>query len=82
VVCRIFRKSGSGPQNGAQYGAPFMEEEWEQEVNGADETMAAVMQVEKDNELHDEYVQINDLLPVSALIVMLLWNFVAEGNCY
>ncbi|KAL8193153.1 hypothetical protein R6Q57_027057 [Mikania cordata] len=27
--CRIFRKSGSGPKNGEQYGAPFVEEEWE-----------------------------------------------------
>ncbi|TVU27652.1 hypothetical protein EJB05_19148 [Eragrostis curvula] len=31
VVCRIFQKHGAGPQNGAQYGAPFMEEEWEEE---------------------------------------------------
>ncbi|CAL9749158.1 unnamed protein product [Musa acuminata subsp. burmannicoides] len=31
VVCRIFQKSGSGPQNGAQYGALFVEEEWEEE---------------------------------------------------
>ncbi|XP_059628377.1 NAC domain-containing protein 78-like [Cornus florida] len=29
VLCRIFRKSGSGPKNGEQYGAPFIEEEWE-----------------------------------------------------
>ncbi|MQM13399.1 hypothetical protein Taro_046324, partial [Colocasia esculenta] len=29
VVCRIFQKRGPGPQNGAQYGAPFVEEEWE-----------------------------------------------------
>ncbi|KAJ4778438.1 NAC domain-containing protein 78 [Rhynchospora pubera] len=63
VVCRIFQKSGSGPQNGAQYGAPFMEEEWEQEVNGGDEAMAAVMQVENNDDLNDEYLQMNDLLP-------------------
>ncbi|KAI7753043.1 hypothetical protein M8C21_016798, partial [Ambrosia artemisiifolia] len=25
----IFRKSGSGPKNGEQYGAPFVDEEWE-----------------------------------------------------
>jgi len=31
VVCRIFQKHGSGPQNGAQYGAPYMEEEWEED---------------------------------------------------
>ncbi|CAL5404320.1 unnamed protein product [Camellia sinensis] len=29
VLCRIFQKSGSGPKNGEQYGAPFIEEEWE-----------------------------------------------------
>ncbi|KAL2554618.1 NAC domain-containing protein 78 [Forsythia ovata] len=29
VLCRVFQKSGSGPKNGEQYGAPFMEEEWE-----------------------------------------------------
>ncbi|XP_010940544.1 NAC domain-containing protein 53 [Elaeis guineensis] len=31
VVCRIFKKNGPGPQNGAQYGAPFNEEEWEED---------------------------------------------------
>jgi hypothetical protein len=30
VVCRIFQKAGPGPQNGAQYGAPYVEEEWEE----------------------------------------------------
>lgn len=30
VVVRIFQKNGSGPQNGAQYGAPFIPEEWEE----------------------------------------------------
>ncbi|KAG2716248.1 hypothetical protein I3760_03G115100 [Carya illinoinensis] len=28
VLCRIFQKEGLGPRNGAQYGAPFKEEEW------------------------------------------------------
>ncbi|CAH2054196.1 unnamed protein product [Thlaspi arvense] len=31
VLCRIFYKSGTGPKNGEQYGAPFVEEEWEEE---------------------------------------------------
>ncbi|XP_039124277.1 uncharacterized protein LOC120260780 [Dioscorea cayenensis subsp. rotundata] len=31
VVCRIFQKSGNGPMNGAQYGAPLIEEEWEED---------------------------------------------------
>ncbi|KAG5533123.1 hypothetical protein RHGRI_027373 [Rhododendron griersonianum] len=32
VLCRIFQKSGSGPKNGEQYGAPFIEEEWENDA--------------------------------------------------
>ncbi|KAF5480611.1 hypothetical protein F2P56_001347 [Juglans regia] len=28
VLCMIFQKEGLGPRNGAQYGAPFKEEEW------------------------------------------------------
>ncbi|XP_072965504.1 NAC domain-containing protein 53-like isoform X1 [Typha angustifolia] len=60
VVCRIFQKNGSGPQNGAQYGAPFVEEEWEEEVDcfpmtgdgGNDEL----------NVGEQEYLQMNDFL--------------------
>ncbi|XP_047342234.1 NAC domain-containing protein 53-like isoform X2 [Impatiens glandulifera] len=29
ILCRIFQKSGPGPKNGEQYGAPLLEEEWE-----------------------------------------------------
>lgn len=37
VLCKVFQKSGPGPKNGAQYGAPFNEEEWENdEVIAAD----------------------------------------------
>lgn len=50
MVCRIFQKHGSGPQNGAQYGAPYMEEEWEEEddaieyspANGTSAQIAAI----------------------------------------
>ncbi|CAN8298824.1 unnamed protein product [Cochlearia groenlandica] len=31
VVCVLFKKDGLGPRNGAQYGAPFKEEEWSDE---------------------------------------------------
>jgi hypothetical protein len=34
VLCRIFEKSGSGPKNGEKYGAPFVEAEWENVVEG------------------------------------------------
>ncbi|XP_071687636.1 NAC domain-containing protein 78-like [Rutidosis leptorrhynchoides] len=29
VLCRICQKCGSGPMNGEKYGAPFIDEEWE-----------------------------------------------------
>ncbi|KAF4366304.1 NAC domain-containing protein 82 [Cannabis sativa] len=28
VLCVVFKKEGPGPKNGAQYGAPFVEEDW------------------------------------------------------
>ncbi|KAK4490663.1 hypothetical protein RD792_001354, partial [Penstemon davidsonii] len=28
VLCKVFKKNGLGPKNGAQYGAPFNEAEW------------------------------------------------------
>ncbi|KAJ1435805.1 NAC domain [Sesbania bispinosa] len=32
VLCRIFEKSGQGPKNGEKYGAPFIEEEWDDDA--------------------------------------------------
>ncbi|KAK1266853.1 NAC domain-containing protein 78 [Acorus gramineus] len=32
VLCRIFKKSGPGPKNGEQYGAPYQDEDWDDEV--------------------------------------------------
>ncbi|KAJ6419275.1 hypothetical protein OIU84_029396 [Salix udensis] len=29
VLCVVFKKDGPGPKNGAQYGAPFNEDEWD-----------------------------------------------------
>ncbi|XP_027078451.1 NAC domain-containing protein 82-like [Coffea arabica] len=29
VLCKLFHKSGPGPKNGASYGAPFREEDWD-----------------------------------------------------
>eukprot|EP00268_Persea_americana_P008205 TRINITY_DN13162_c0_g1_i1.p1 TRINITY_DN13162_c0_g1~~TRINITY_DN13162_c0_g1_i1.p1 ORF type:complete len:490 (+),score=116.67 TRINITY_DN13162_c0_g1_i1:450-1919(+) len=33
VLCKIFEKSGPGPKNGEQHGAPFREEEWDEVDN-------------------------------------------------
>ncbi|CAK9154198.1 unnamed protein product [Ilex paraguariensis] len=32
ALYKVYKKSGPGPKNGEQYGAPFKEEEWEDEV--------------------------------------------------
>jgi hypothetical protein len=67
VVCRIFQKNGPGPQNGAQYGAPFIEEEWDQltaENNGLI-MMSGHVDDEESNEAADaDFFQMNDLLQV------------------
>ncbi|MQM08518.1 hypothetical protein Taro_041378 [Colocasia esculenta] len=34
VLCKIYKKSGPGPKIGEQYGAPFSEEDWEEEEGG------------------------------------------------
>ncbi|XP_010935813.1 NAC domain-containing protein 53 isoform X2 [Elaeis guineensis] len=63
VVCRIFKKSGQGPQNGAQYGAPFNEEEWEETDGGM-----IMLRDDGDDDFFDageqeqEYLQMNDFL--------------------
>ncbi|KEH35592.1 NAC domain-containing protein 82 isoform X3 [Medicago truncatula] len=31
VICRVFQKEGPGPRNGAQYGKPFNEKDWDSE---------------------------------------------------
>ncbi|KAF8011953.1 hypothetical protein BT93_I0164 [Corymbia citriodora subsp. variegata] len=39
VLCEIYEKDGCGPRNGAQYGAPFNEDEWDDE--GGDDVSPA-----------------------------------------
>ncbi|MFQ6640318.1 hypothetical protein Gotur_014733 [Gossypium turneri] len=60
VLCRVFQKSGSGPKNGEQYGAPFIEEEWEDDeavfVPGQQDASA---NEEAANE--DAFVEVNDI---------------------
>ncbi|XP_023772241.1 NAC domain-containing protein 17 [Lactuca sativa] len=36
VLYKIFKKSGPGPKNGEQYGAPFVEEEWSDDEDCVD----------------------------------------------
>ncbi|RRT67783.1 hypothetical protein B296_00016662 [Ensete ventricosum] len=61
----IPQKSGAGPRNGAQYGAPFVEEEWEEEdEKAADGLFVAPFggDAEINEALDSEFMEINDLL--------------------
>uniref|UniRef100_A0A803NKT7 Uncharacterized protein n=1 Tax=Cannabis sativa TaxID=3483 RepID=A0A803NKT7_CANSA len=42
ALCKVFKKSGLGPKNGEQYGAPFTEEEWN--VDCLDFNMSAIVE--------------------------------------
>ncbi|KAM2064969.1 hypothetical protein EV1_027781 [Malus domestica] len=61
VLCRIFQKSGTGPKNGEKYGAPVMEEEWDDDdvtcVPG-EEAAADVLALSE--EPHVEAIGVND----------------------
>jgi hypothetical protein len=68
-VCRIFQKAGPGPQNGAQYGAPFVEEEWEADEDDdvgllPVERDAVVEHVPAPGAMEKGYLQMNDLVQV------------------
>ncbi|CAM0943241.1 unnamed protein product [Alopecurus aequalis] len=79
VVCRIFQKVGSGPQNGAQYGAPYMEEEWEEEdeaientpTSGTSTEMAAITDTasaESNAEDENIFSKINELVQTQEVL--------------
>ncbi|KAK1436075.1 hypothetical protein QVD17_01850 [Tagetes erecta] len=42
VLLKIFEKSGSGPKTGAQYGAPFIEEEWDEDLASCIDSQVSV----------------------------------------
>lgn len=75
VVCRIFQKRGPGPQNGAQYGAPFVEEEWEddelsvlKEEDGGDALNVLSSSVPAEM---DDYEQVCTLFSITFLCLQL-----------
>nr|APZ76781.1 NAC3 transcription factor [Bambusa emeiensis] len=79
VVCRIFQKIGSGPQNGAQYGAAYMEEEWEEDddvidnapASGTPTEMAAVTDTadeESNEEDENVYSNANELVQAQEVL--------------
>ncbi|KAL1831295.1 NAC domain-containing protein 82 isoform X2 [Daucus carota subsp. sativus] len=63
VLCRIFQKKGLGPQNGAQYGAPFNEDEWN---DIEEESQTFVNNVPQSSILNSD--AINLPVPVNSLV--------------
>ncbi|KAM0946388.1 putative transcription factor NAM family [Dioscorea sansibarensis] len=53
VLCKLFQKSGRGPKNGEHHGAPFNEEEWEDDGTGIDGS-GSVSCMFSAQDLHDE----------------------------
>ena len=58
MLCRIFQKSGVGPKNGEQYGAPFAEEEWEKDE--AEATVPGEVLFEEPFTGEDSYIEQDD----------------------
>lgn len=67
-MCRIFQKSGSGPRNGEQYGAPFIDEEWDESVMVPKCEDDAIFYVGNEGN-----VQRNNLEQVCAFSVYFIW---------
>ncbi|XP_057497041.1 NAC domain-containing protein 82-like [Actinidia eriantha] len=42
VLCKIFQKSGRGPKANAQYGAPFKEEDWDDDAEFCDQSLQSI----------------------------------------
>lgn len=67
MLCRIFQKSGSGPKNGEQYGAPFIEDEWEDDEEltlPGEEVVVNEGLVDVDDDMHFE---VDNIAQVCAL---------------
>ncbi|KAI9165755.1 hypothetical protein LWI28_019878 [Acer negundo] len=68
VLCMVFQKDGPGPRNSAQYGAPFREEEWDDDdddVNCVEVVSSAVLSTPVPNQV----------VPLAAR------SIVPEGRC-
>lgn len=74
VLCRVFQKSGTGPKNGEQYGAPLVEEEWEDDNLGV--VVPSEVSFEDPYVDDDAYIEQDDLDKVCLLYLILpLWYY-------
>ncbi|KAI4345093.1 hypothetical protein L6164_012256 [Bauhinia variegata] len=74
VLCRLFKKDGPGPRNGAQYGKPFNEENWndddeEVDCSDSDPLVALPAPFPVLPSAHDSSIATDSQLHVSGCIV-------------
>ncbi|RDX94923.1 NAC domain-containing protein 82 [Mucuna pruriens] len=66
VICRVFQKEGPGPRNGAQYGKPFNEKDWdtEEEIDSVQSApVAAVSAPDPIQPNKSHTTEVNDIHP-------------------
>ncbi|KAJ0096636.1 hypothetical protein Patl1_27911 [Pistacia atlantica] len=63
VLCIVFQKEGPGPRNGAQYGAPFKEEEWDDDEDEDVECMEVVSSAVHSIPVHNQISPLAASLP-------------------
>ncbi|XP_010530139.1 PREDICTED: NAC domain-containing protein 17-like [Tarenaya hassleriana] len=65
ALYKLYKKSGAGPKNGEQYGAPFQEEEWvdddKEDTNNAAEPMPLAVQAESAAHVDDGVLTHDDI---------------------
>lgn len=64
ALYKVYKKSGPGPKNGEQYGAPFREEDWNHDCPDFDNSANLDIPVEKvDEVLRNDNVKVDSQVP-------------------
>ncbi|XP_031263319.1 NAC domain-containing protein 82-like [Pistacia vera] len=70
VLCIVFQKEGPGPRNGAQYGAPFKEEEWDDDEDEDVECMEVVSSAVHSIPVHNQISPLAASLPCVSDVIL------------
>ncbi|PHT48970.1 hypothetical protein CQW23_13178 [Capsicum baccatum] len=82
VLCRVFQKSGAGPKNGDKYGAPYVEEEWEDDELEVVPKEEAAEEVEFGDDIYLDGHDLDQILGTDTPVdgAPLPWNCYFEEN--
>ncbi|KAJ0039989.1 hypothetical protein Pint_27279 [Pistacia integerrima] len=84
VLCIVFQKEGPGPRNGAQYGAPFKEEDWDDNEDEDVECMEVVSSAVHSIPVHNQISPLAASLPCVSDVIPPVNNMPSptpENNC-